>query len=86
MKVGAYFAPQSVVPKMSQAVRSFMTKWGIESEQELRDMITILQTLMKLQFRRLRPRRSQIFGEDVLEAVERMHYDWKERALLEFAY
>jgi hypothetical protein len=71
---------------MSQAVRSFMTKWGIESEQELRDTITILQTLMKLQFQRLRPKWSQMFGEDVLEAVEGMDYDWKERTFIEFPY
>jgi hypothetical protein len=71
---------------MSQAVRSFMTEWGIESEQELRDTITILQTLMKLQFQRLRPKWSRQFGEDVLEAVERMDYDSKEKAFLEFAY
>ena len=68
---------------MSQALRSFMSKWGIESEQELRDIVTILQTLMNLQ--RLRPKWSQMFGEDVLGAVERMDYDWKERALVEFA-
>jgi hypothetical protein len=60
---------------MSQAVRSFMTKWGIESEQELRDTIAILQTLMKLQFQRLRPKWSQMFGEEVLEAVENTDYD-----------
>jgi hypothetical protein len=75
MKLRPHLAPQSDEAKMSQAVRSFMTKWGIESEQELRDTITILQTLMKEQFRRQRPKWSQIFGEDVLEAVERMDYD-----------
>jgi hypothetical protein len=86
MRFGPHFASQSREPKMSLALRSFMTKWGIESEQELRDTITILQTLMKLQFQRLRPKWSQMFGEDLLEAVERMDYDWKERTFVELAY
>jgi hypothetical protein len=86
MKLGPHFAPQSGEPNMSRAVRSFMTKWGIESEEELRDMITILQALMKLQFRRLRPKWSRMFGEDVLEAVERMDYNRKERIFVEFTY
>jgi len=28
----------------------FMARWGIKSEQELRDIIIILQTVMKSQF------------------------------------
>jgi len=53
-----------------------MAKWGIKSEQELTDIITILQTVMRLQFQRLRPKWSQQFGEEVLEAVERMTPVW----------
>jgi hypothetical protein len=62
---------------MSQTREEFMAKWGIKSEEELIDTITILQTLMKLQFQRLRPKWAEQFGEDVLEAVENMDYDWK---------
>ena len=71
---------------MSQTREEFMVKWGIKSEQELMDTITILQTLMKLQFQRLRPKWVQQFGEDVLEAVESMHYDWKGSTFVDFAH
>jgi hypothetical protein len=71
---------------MSQTREEFMAKWGIKSEEELRDTITILQTVMKLQFQRLRPKWVHQFGEDVLEAVESMDYDWKERTFVEFAH
>jgi hypothetical protein len=62
---------------MSQTREEFMAKWGIRSEQELVDTVTILRTLMKLQFERLRPKWAQQFGEDVLEAVESMDCGWK---------
>jgi hypothetical protein len=61
---------------MSQAREEFMKKWGIESEQELKDIIKILRTIMKLQFQRMRPKWSQQFGEEVLEAVEGMTPVW----------
>ena len=56
-----------------------MAKWGIKSEEELTDTIAILQTLMRLEFQRLRPKWVQQFGEDVLEAVESTDHDWKGR-------
>jgi hypothetical protein len=68
---------------MSQTREEFMAKWGIKSEQELRDTIAILQSVMKLEFQRLRPKWSQQFGEDVLEAVESMGFNWKGRAFVE---
>jgi hypothetical protein len=70
---------------MSQTREEFMAKWGIKSEEELTDTVTILQTLMKLQFQRLRPKWVQQFGEDVLKAVESMNYDWKGNGYVDFA-
>jgi hypothetical protein len=55
---------------MSQSRAEFMAKWGIHSDQELRDIITILQTVVQAQFQRLRPKWSQQFGEETLQAVE----------------
>ena len=53
-----------------------MAKWGIQSDQELGDIVTILQTVMRSQFQRLRPKWSQQFGEDVLDAIEQMPTFW----------
>jgi hypothetical protein len=49
-----------------------MAKWGIQSDQELRDMVTILQTVMRSHYQRLRPKWRREFGEDALQAVESM--------------
>jgi hypothetical protein len=49
-----------------------MAKWGIQSDQELMDIVTILETVMRSQFQRLRPKWSQQFGEETLQAVESM--------------
>jgi hypothetical protein len=49
-----------------------MAKWGIQSDQELGEIVTILQTVMRSQFQRLRPKWSQQFGEETLQAVECM--------------
>ena len=49
-----------------------MAKWGIQSDQELGDIVMILQTVMRSQFQRLRPKWSQQFGEETLQAVENM--------------
>jgi hypothetical protein len=49
-----------------------MAKWGIQSDQELGDIVTILQTVMRSQFQRLRPKWSREFGEETLQAVESM--------------
>ena len=49
-----------------------MAKWGIQSDQELGDMVTILRTVMRSQFQRLRPKWSREFGEETLQAVESM--------------
>jgi hypothetical protein len=49
-----------------------MAKWGIQSDQELGDIVTILQTVMRSQFQRLRPKWSQQFGEETLQAIESM--------------
>jgi hypothetical protein len=57
---------------MGESRADFMARWGIRSDQELRDIVTMLQTVMVSQFRRLRPNWSQQFGEEVLEAVESM--------------
>jgi hypothetical protein len=57
---------------MSQSREEFMAKWGIQSEQELTDIVTMLQTVMQSQFQRLRPRWSQEYGEETLRAVESM--------------
>jgi hypothetical protein len=57
---------------MSQSREEFMAKWGIQSDQELRDIVTMLQTVMQSQFERLRPRWSQEYGEDTLQAIESM--------------
>jgi hypothetical protein len=57
---------------MSQSRAEFMAKWGIQSDQELGDIITMLQTVMRSQFQRLRPEWSQEFGEDALKAIENM--------------
>jgi hypothetical protein len=55
---------------MSQSREQFMAKWGIQSDQELRDIVTMLQTVIQSQFQRLRPRWSQEYGEDTLQAIE----------------
>ena len=57
---------------MSQSRAEFMAKWGIQSDQELGDILTILQTVIRSQFQRLRPKWSQQFGEETLQAVESM--------------
>jgi hypothetical protein len=57
---------------MSHSRAEFMAKWGIQSDQELRAIVTMLQTLMRLQFQQLRPKWSQQFGEETLQAVESM--------------
>jgi len=57
---------------MSQSRAEFMAKWGIQSDQELWEIITTLQTVMRSQFQRLRPKWSQQFGEETLQAVENM--------------
>jgi hypothetical protein len=57
---------------MSQSRAEFMAKWGIQSDQELRDIITILRAVMRLQFQRLRPKWRREFGEEALQAVESM--------------
>jgi hypothetical protein len=57
---------------MSQGRAEFMARWGIRSDQELMDIITILQTVMRSQFQRLRPKWSQEFGEETLQAIESM--------------
>ncbi|MGD0550828.1 MAG: hypothetical protein ABSA81_09860 [Candidatus Bathyarchaeia archaeon] len=49
-----------------------MAKWGIHSDQELRDIITILQALTRSQFQRLRPKWRREFGEETLQAIEGM--------------
>jgi hypothetical protein len=49
-----------------------MAKWGIQSDQELRDIVAMLQSVMKSQFRGLRPRWRQEYGEDTLQAIESM--------------
>jgi hypothetical protein len=58
---------------MSQTRAEFMAKWGIQSDQELAEIITMLQTVMRSQFQRLRPRWIQEYGEDTLRAIESMH-------------
>jgi hypothetical protein len=57
---------------MSQSRDEFMTRWGIQSDQELRDIVTMLQTVMQSQFQRLRPRWSREYGEETLQAIESM--------------
>jgi hypothetical protein len=57
---------------MSQSREEFMAKWGIQSDQELGDIITILHAVMRSEFQRLRPKWSQQFGEKTLLAVESM--------------
>jgi hypothetical protein len=57
---------------MSQSRAEFMAKSGIQSDQELRDTVTILQTVMWSQFQRLRPKWSQQIGEETLQAIENM--------------
>jgi hypothetical protein len=52
------------------AREQFMGKWGINREEELRDIITILEMLMGMQFRRLRRKRVQEFSIEVIEAIE----------------
>jgi hypothetical protein len=49
-----------------------MAKWGIQSDEELRDIVMMLQTVMRSQFQRLRPRWSQEYGENTLQAIESM--------------
>jgi hypothetical protein len=57
---------------MSQGRAEFMAKWGMRSDEELGDIITILQTVMRSQFQRLRPKWSKQFGEETLQAIESM--------------
>jgi hypothetical protein len=57
---------------MSESRAEFMAKWGIHSDQELKDIITILQTVIRLQFQRLRPKWRREFGEEALQAIENM--------------
>jgi hypothetical protein len=57
---------------MSENPDKFMAKWGIQSNQELKDIITILRAVMQSEFQRLRPKWSQQFGERTLKAVESM--------------
>jgi hypothetical protein len=57
---------------MSESLEEFMAKWGIHSDQELRDITTILQIVARSEFQRLRPKWSQQFGEITLQAVESM--------------
>ena len=57
---------------MSQSRAEFMAKWGIQSDQELGDILTILETVIRSQFQRLRPKWSQQFGEETLQAIESM--------------
>jgi hypothetical protein len=57
---------------LSQGRAEFMAKWGIQSDKELADIVTILQTVMRLQFQRLRPKWTQEYGEDTLQAIESM--------------
>ena len=60
----------------SQSRAEFMAKWGIQSDQELRDIITILQAVMRLHFQRLRPKWRREFGEETLQAIESMATFW----------
>jgi hypothetical protein len=57
---------------ISQTREEFMAKWGIRSDQELGDIITILHAVMRSEFQRLRPKWSQQFGEKTLQAIESM--------------
>jgi hypothetical protein len=57
---------------MSQGREDFMAKWGITSEQEMKDIAAILQKIMRMQLKTMRPKWSREFGEDVLKAIERM--------------
>jgi len=57
---------------ISQSRAEFMAKWGIHSDQELRDIIKVLQAVMRSQFQRLRPKWEREFGEEALQAVESM--------------
>jgi hypothetical protein len=57
---------------MSQTREEFMAKWGIQSDKQLRDIVTILHAVMRSEFQRLRPKWSQQFGEKTLRAVESM--------------
>jgi len=57
---------------MSESRVEFMAKWGIHSDQELRDIIIILEAVMRSQFQRLRPKWRREFGEETLQAIEDM--------------
>jgi hypothetical protein len=56
----------------NESAEEFMAKWGIQSNRELGDIITILHAVMRSEFQRLRPKWSQQFGEKTLLAVESM--------------
>ena len=56
----------------SQSRAEFKAKWGIQSDQELRDIITVLQAVTRSQFQRLRPKWRREFGEETLQAIENM--------------
>ena len=56
----------------SQSRAEFKAKWGIQSDQELRDIITVLQAVTRSQFQRLRPKWRREFGEETLQAIEGM--------------
>ncbi|MGD0550973.1 MAG: hypothetical protein ABSA81_10600 [Candidatus Bathyarchaeia archaeon] len=58
---------------MSQSRAEFMAKWGIHSDQELKDIITILHAIIRSQFQRLRPKWRREFGEETLQAIESLH-------------
>jgi hypothetical protein len=76
MLVQIFSARAGLIPNdvsvMSQTRAEFMAKWGIQSDQELRDIITVLQAVMRSQFQRLRPKWRREFGEETLQAIESM--------------
>jgi hypothetical protein len=63
---------KNVLTLILHASAEFMAKWGIQSDQELREIITALQAVMRPQFQRLRPKWRREFGEETLQAVENM--------------
>jgi len=46
-----------------QGREEFMAKWDIQSDEDLMDIVGVLHALMRSEFRRLRPKWSQQFGE-----------------------
>jgi hypothetical protein len=57
---------------MSHGRAEFMARWGIQSDQELVEIVTMLHAVMRSQFEQLRPRWSQEYGEETLQAIESM--------------